>query len=159
MVGLWAAFRGFEPAELAAVARVLRPGGRLLVVLDYGRDDVSRLRGDLSEYGLLSRRDGPYLRGGFRVRVVHCFWTFETQEEITTFLDDAFGPIGLDVAGGLKRPRLSYNVAVYHRAFGAGGPCVSAAVKSRRRRRRITPGIVFLAVAMVGADRPSRATW
>ena len=28
---------------------------------------------------------------------------------------------------------------------------MSAAVKSRRRRRRITPGIVFLTVAMVGA--------
>jgi hypothetical protein len=121
VVGLWGAFRGIEAVESAEVARVLRPGGRLLVVLDYGRDDVSRLRGDLSEYGLLSRRDGPYLRGGFRVRVLHCFWTFETLEETTTFLDEAFGPVGLDVASGLKRPRLSYNVAVYHRAFGANG--------------------------------------
>jgi hypothetical protein len=118
-VCLWTAFRGYDSAESAAVARVLRPGGRLLVVLDYGRDDVSRLRGDLAEYGLLSRRDGPYLRGGFRVRVVHCFWTFETQEETATFLDEAFGPVGRDVAVRLKRPRLSYNVAVYHRAFGA----------------------------------------
>ena len=94
------------------------PDGRLLVLLDYGRDDVSRLRGDLSEYGLLSRRDGPFLRGGFKVRVVHCFWTFDSQEETETFLDDAFGAVGREVAAGMKRPRLSYNVAVYHRAFG-----------------------------------------
>ncbi|HLO34843.1 MAG TPA: hypothetical protein VK194_02120 [Candidatus Deferrimicrobium sp.] len=120
VISLWTPFRAFEPPETAEVARVLRPDGRLLVVLDYGRDDVSRLRGDLSEYGLLSRRDGPFLRGGFKVRVVHCFWTFDTQEEAGTFLDDAFGPIGHEVAAELTRPRLSYNVAVYHRTFGAG---------------------------------------
>ena len=120
VVSLWTPFRGFEPGDAAEAARVLRPGGRLLILLDYGRDDVSRLRGDLSEYGLLSRRDGPYLRAGFKVRVLHCFWTFESQEETDTFLDDAFGSIGRDVAAGLKRPRLSYNVAVYHRGFGTG---------------------------------------
>ena len=69
----------WRSGQAAEAARVLRPGGRLLVVLDYGRDDVSRLRGDLPEYGLLSRRDGPFLRGGFKVRVVHCFWTFESH--------------------------------------------------------------------------------
>jgi len=121
VLSIWSSFRGFEPSESAAAARVLRPDGRLLVLVDYGRDDVSRLRGDLSEYGLLSRRDGPYLRGGFKVRVVHCFWTFESQEETATFLDDAFGGVGRDVATGLKRPRLSYNVAVYHRGFGSQG--------------------------------------
>ncbi len=118
LVSLWTPFRGYGAAEAAEAGRVLRPGGRLLVLLDYGRDDVSRLRGDLSEYGLLSRRDGPYLRGGFKVRVVHCFWTFESEEETETFLDDAFGAVGREVAVGLKRPRLAYNVAVYHRGFG-----------------------------------------
>lgn len=118
IVGLWSTFRAPDAACLAEVDRVLRPDGRLLVLLDYGRDDVSRLRGDLSEYGVLSRRDGPYLRGGYKVRVVHCFWTFGSQEETTTFLDEAFGAIGREVAAALKRPRLSYNVAVYHRGFG-----------------------------------------
>jgi SAM-dependent methyltransferase len=118
VVSAWTPFRGFDRSEAAAVGRILRPGGRLLVLLDYGRDDVSRLRGDRVEYGSLSRRDGPFLRGGFRVRVVHCFWTFESQEEVATFLDEAFGPVGREVAAGLKRPRLSYNVAVYHRGFG-----------------------------------------
>ena len=103
---------------MASAARVLRRGGRLLVLHDYGRDDVSRLRGDLPEYGLWSRRDGQFLRGGFKVRVVHAFWTFETLEDAQDFLAAAFGAIGREVASGMKRPRLSYNVAVYHRTFG-----------------------------------------
>jgi hypothetical protein len=117
MVCLWTAFRGTNAAESAEVARVLRQGGRLLVVLDYGRDDVSHLRGEVPEYGLLSRRTGPYLSGGFKVRVVHCFWTFGSEDEASAFLEDGFGDAGRTMAGTMKRPRLSYNVAVYHRTF------------------------------------------
>ena len=116
VLGLWSAFRGVDAAEHAEVDRVLRPGGRHLAVHDYGRDDVSRLFGDRPEYGSWSHRAGPFLTGGFRVRVVHCFWDFESQDKATTFLTDAFGEAGAAVAATLKRPRLSYNVAVYHRS-------------------------------------------
>jgi hypothetical protein len=116
VIGLWSAFRGVDPAEMAEVDRVLRPEGRLLVVHDYGRDDVSHLLGDRPEYGAWSHRSGPFLTGGFRVRVVHCFWEFDSLEEAASFLGDAFGPTGSDVAATLKRPRLSWNVAVYHRS-------------------------------------------
>jgi SAM-dependent methyltransferase len=115
VLGLWSAFRGVDAAELAEVDRILRPGGRLLAVHDYGRDDVSRLLGDRPDYGAWTRRSGPFLKGGFRVRVLHCFWTFESQEATTAFLAAAFGPAGEAVAAALKRPRLSYNVAIYHR--------------------------------------------
>ncbi len=115
VVSVWSGFRGVTTAELAEADRVLRPAGRLLVVHDYGRDDVARLRGELEEHGDWSRRDGPFLRGGFRVRVVHCFWTFDTLDEARGFLDGAFGETGRTVGEGLQRPRLSYNVAVYHR--------------------------------------------
>jgi hypothetical protein len=118
----WSAFRGVDPDELAAADRALRPGGRLLVVHDYGRDDVSRLRGDLPEYGLWSRRDGPFLSSGFRIRVVHCFWTFPDLPEAEAFLRGAFGEAGEAVAAGLRRPRLSYNVAVYHRTRAEEAP-------------------------------------
>jgi hypothetical protein len=118
VVSCWSAFRGVDPTELAAAQRALRPGGRLLVVHDYGRDDVSRLRGDRPEYGPWSRRDGPFLRGGFKIRVVHCFWTFDSIEDGRSFLADAFGEAGATVGAEMTRPRLTYNVAVYHRTFG-----------------------------------------
>jgi len=118
VVARWSAFDGADPRDLAEADRALRSDGRLLVVHDYGRDDVSRLRGDLPAYGLWSRRDGPFLSAGFRIRVVHCFWTFASLEAMTTFLGGAFGEVGAELAATLKRPRLSYNVAVYHRARG-----------------------------------------
>jgi hypothetical protein len=113
---LWTGFRGVDPAELAEADRVLMPGGRLLVVHDYGRDDVSALRDpDAPEYHAWSRRDGPFLRdGGFRIRVLHCFWTFPTIDEARAALA-LFGERGEAVSVRLKRPRLSWNVAVYHR--------------------------------------------
>ena len=118
VVARWSAFDGADPRDLAEADRALRPDGRLLVVHDYGRDDVSRLRGDLPAYGLWSRRDGPFLSAGFRIRVVHCFWTFASLEAMTAFLGGAFGEVGASLAATLKRPRLSYNVAVYHRSRG-----------------------------------------
>ena len=101
---------------------MLRPSGRLLVLHDYGRDDVSRLRdADLPEYGAWSRRDGWFLRSGFKVRVVHCWWTFDSVETASEFLADAFEERGREVAATMRRPRLSYNVAIYHRARGENG--------------------------------------
>ena len=119
VLGCWTWFRDDLAADLLAAERVLRPGGRLLVLHDYGRDDVSGLRSaELPEYTTWGRRDGWFLRTGFKVRVIHCWWTFASLEEAAAFLDEAFGEPGRTVAAGLKRPRLSYNVAIYHRAKG-----------------------------------------
>ncbi len=120
IVTLWSGFRGVDPAGLAEVDRALRDEGRLMVVHDYGRDDVCALRpADAPEYTTWSRRDGPFLRGGgFRIHVVHCFWTFPSVEDGRAFLAEAFGPCGQALADGLRRPRLTWNVAIYHRARG-----------------------------------------
>jgi len=119
VMSLWNVFRDDLGSGVREARRILRPNGRLLVLHDYGRDDVSRLRGDLPEYGLLSRRDGPFLRNGFKVRVLHCFWTFDSIEDAGEFLATAFGAAGTQLAAEMKRPRLTYNVAIYHRGFGA----------------------------------------
>ena len=118
VVSFWSAFRETAAEQITEAARVLRAGGRLLLVHDYGRDDVSGLRGDRPEYGPWSRRDGQFLSDGFRVRVLHCWWTFETLDEACAFLIDAFGDTGRILGDRLTRPRISYNVAVYHRTFG-----------------------------------------
>jgi hypothetical protein len=118
VVASWSAFRGADQVELAEADRVLRANGRLLVIHDYGRDDVARLRGEPPEQVAWSRRDGPFLRAGFRIRVLHCFWTFDSLEAARDFLRAAFGEAGGKVGDELKRPRLSWNVALYHRSRG-----------------------------------------
>ena len=90
------------------------------------RRQISGLRDpEAPEYRLWSRREGPFLaHGGFKIRVVHCFWTFESIEVARAFLVDAFGEAGEAVGSRLKRPRLTWNVAIYHR--GRGGTSAEA---------------------------------
>ncbi len=116
IVGCWSAYRGVDPDEMAEADRVLRPEGRILVLHDYGRDDVSRLADpDLPEYASWGRRDGPFLLAGFRVRVIHAWWTFDSVEQAGELLAASFGERGAALAAELRRPRLSWNLAVYHR--------------------------------------------
>lgn len=123
VVAMWSAFRPPADAEVAEADRILRPGGRLLVVHDYGRDDHVRAEPAIVDETIAwSRRDGWYLTHGFRVRVIHAFWTFEDVDEARELLGAAFGEGGRAVADGLSRPRFSHNVAIYHRNRGGVGP-------------------------------------
>lgn len=124
VISCWAGFQGGSPATqpiIDAAESVLRPGGRLLVVHDYGRDDISGLLDDEQrerDHVSWSRRDGWFLINGFKLRVLHCWWTFDSLEAAHDLLVSAFGPAGTRVAGSMTRPRLEYKVAVYHRNMG-----------------------------------------
>ena len=107
---------------------MLRPGGRLLAVHDYGRDDVSKLRGDRPNTAA-GRADGPFLGAGFKVRVLHCWWTFGSLDEARTFLDAAFGGTGRAVAGAIDA-----DAAVLQRRGLPSEPRKGAGMSDRRSR-------------------------
>jgi hypothetical protein len=117
LVGLWTTFVGASPASLAAADRALRAGGRLLVLQDYGRDDLDDLRGAERTAELVgwSRRDGWYLKAGFKIHVVHTFWRASDAAEAAQLLEAAFGSAGGSAAASLRRERVAHNVAIYHR--------------------------------------------
>jgi hypothetical protein len=123
VVAPWAAFVAGDPAfdeEVAAAGRVARPEGRLLVVQDYGRDDVRDLIGLPPGMGPRARdRDDFFLDRGFKIRVLHCWWTFDSLEDARSFLAEAFGEAGVATGASLRRPRLAHNIGIYHRDLGA----------------------------------------
>lgn len=124
IVSLWSAFRGGTretEAQVREAERIARPGARLLVVHDYGRDDVSKLLDDLDrerEQAQWSHRMGWFLMHGFKIRVIHCWWSFASIPEARELLGGAFGAQGEAVSEGMTRPRLSYKIAIYHRTLG-----------------------------------------
>lgn len=107
-----------QRAKLAALSRVLRPEGRILLVEAYGRDDTTHLFAEPAREARLvaaNDRRGAMLAAGFRVRVLHCWWSFVDLGAMNAVLAALFPATGVDFAATLRRPRLSFKVAVYHR--------------------------------------------
>ncbi len=117
LVSFWSAFRGGSDEEVAAAERILRPGGRLLVVHEYGRDDLSLLWPEARSRELVtwSRRDGWFLGHEFKIRVVHAFWTFPDLDALREVAAAVFGLHAEALLAHVRRPRLSWKVVVYHR--------------------------------------------
>ncbi len=152
VVSFWAAGDGPDRADLLARAqRLLRPDGQLLLVMDYGRDDLDVVRGPERTANLVawSRRDGWFLSRGFRIRVIHTFWRFETIEEGVELLRAAYGPAAEPAISRLRRPRLAHNVAIYRwmRDLGAS----DGAAKPGRR----APAAAGVPRAALSAPEPT----
>lgn len=107
-----------EPRTAARLDRVLRADGRVLLVEDYGRDDLRALYADPAREARLkaaSDRHGPMSAAGFRTRTLHCTWSFPSIEAAVELLTKLFPETGARVAASLTKPRLEHKVAVFHR--------------------------------------------
>jgi len=99
--------------------RVLRPGGRLIVIGYYGRDDISTLL----EPEVLAhvrdathRRTGWWLRNGFKIKVVHAKLDLRDAEAAHALLPRLYGDRGRAYLMGPHRPMLELKLALYHLA-------------------------------------------
>jgi SAM-dependent methyltransferase len=116
-----------DDASLPAVAearRILRPGGRLIVIGHYGRDDVSALlEPEVVEHIMeaTQRRTGWWLRNGFKIKVVHARLDLGDTETAHELLPRLYGDRGRAYLMGAHRTSLRLNLGLFHAAMPAAG--------------------------------------
>jgi SAM-dependent methyltransferase len=109
-----------EDASAAAIAealRVLRPGGRLVVIGYYGRDDVSDLlEPEVVAHALEAtrRRTGWWLRNGFKIKVVHARLDLGDVATAQELLPRLYGDRGRAFLMRPHRASLRLNLGLYH---------------------------------------------
>ena len=106
-------------AAISEATRVLRPGGRLIVVGYYGRDDVaSLLEPEVVAQAMdaTHRRTGWWLRNGFKIKVVHARVDLANRDLAHELLPRLFGDRGRAYLMGPYRSFLRLNLGLYHRS-------------------------------------------
>ena len=103
---------------IAEAMRVLRRGGRLIVIGYYGRDDVAPLLEPETVAGVVDatqRRTGWWLRNGFKIKVVHSKVDLRDTALAHELLPRLFGDRGRAYLMGPHRDFLRLNLGLYHR--------------------------------------------
>jgi SAM-dependent methyltransferase len=111
-----------DDASLPAVTealRVLRPGGRLIVMGYYGRDDVGPLLDPevvAQALEATQRRTGWWLRHGFKIKVVHARLDLHDEATAQKLLVRLYGDRGRAFLIGPHRTSLKLKLGLFHRA-------------------------------------------
>ncbi len=111
-----------EDAWLPAIAealRVIRPGGRLVVIGYYGRDDVAPLMEPevVAEASRATqRRSGWWLRHGFKIKVVHARLDLRDDEAAHAILPRLYGDRARAFLMSAHPPMPELKLGLYHLA-------------------------------------------
>jgi SAM-dependent methyltransferase len=111
-----------DDSSLPAIAealRVLRPGGRLIVIGYYGRDDVASLLQPevvAHAFAATQRRTGWWLRNGFKIKVVHARIDLSDAAAALELLPRLYGDRGRAFLMGPHPTSLDLKLGLYHRA-------------------------------------------
>jgi SAM-dependent methyltransferase len=104
---------------IAEAVRVLRPGGRLVVIGYYGRDDLAALlEPEAVERALdaTRRRTGWWLRHGFKIKVVHSHLALGDEATAAELLPRLYGERSRDFLAGPHPLSLRLRLGLYHLA-------------------------------------------
>jgi SAM-dependent methyltransferase len=114
---------GISPDESSLPAidealRVIRPGGRLVAIGYYGRDDVAQLLEPevvAASMEATRRRTGWWLRNGFKIKVVHAKVDLSDPDLAHELLPRMYGDRGRAFLMGPHGASLRLNLGLYHR--------------------------------------------
>ena len=110
----WAYFfgPGSEPG-LDQVERVVRPGGDMVIVQNYGHDELARFW--TASESKCETWPPWFMEQGFTYQVVDTVWRFRTQDEALAVLEFLWGEPARRYVLEHNKMQFGYKVAIYHR--------------------------------------------